>query len=337
MELQAVSLNQKYKLFKDKEKQHRIEQQIEMEKKYSKTYIRKFVKEDLMDSEEVRDKMYLTIQFIKEWQKKDHYETKKERINQVTEEQMENVILDVMILLCSEGRMQALTGIVGRCVHGLDMEYLDAVRTVAEICSHMCEADLVTIYPAFCSPIKIKGEGVIAIQSNYGLEEQTSKRIQQTMHIPPMISEPRKIESNKDCGYYTLNKPVILKGYNQHNENIALDSINLFNSNTYKLDIEFLKEVQDVLKPSKRNKENILTEAMVLQFERFTEQSNHVYLDLIKQGNKFWLTHHYDARGRTYSKGYHVNGQGASFKKAMINFYEDIELDTTGYEEFFEF
>lgn len=314
-----------------------IEQQIHMEMKYSKSYVREFVREDLEGTEDFKDKVYMAIQCIKEWIAKDHYPKKKERISSLTEEQIHNVIMDVMVLLCSEGRIQALTGVVGRCVHSLDMEYLDAVRTVGELTWFMCEADLVNIYPAFASPIKIKGEGTIAIQPCYAIDDKTAKRIQQTMHIPPMIAKPRTIKTNQDCGYYTLNKPVILKGYNQHSKKISLDSINLFNSNEYKLDIEFLKEVQDVLKPSKRNKENILTEAMVKQFEDFTNQSNHVYLDIINKGNKFWLTHHYDARGRTYSKGYHVNSQGKSFKKAMINFHEDLPIQTEEYKDLFEF
>ena len=35
--------------------------------------------------------------------------------------------------------------------------------------------------------------------------------------------------------------------------------------------------------------------------------------------HKFWLQNKVDKRGRIYTSGYHLNPQGSSFKKAMLN------------------
>jgi len=40
---------------------------------------------------------------------------------------------------------------------------------------------------------------------------------------------------------------------------------------------------------------------------------------MVSQGNEFYLTNKVDKRGRIYSQGYHINTQGTSFKKAMID------------------
>jgi DNA-directed RNA polymerase len=37
-------------------------------------------------------------------------------------------------------------------------------------------------------------------------------------------------------------------------------------------------------------------------------------------GNRFYMTHKYDKRGRTYSQGYHINPQGNDWNKAVIEF-----------------
>jgi DNA-directed RNA polymerase len=44
-------------------------------------------------------------------------------------------------------------------------------------------------------------------------------------------------------------------------------------------------------------------------------------------GNRFWLTHKYDKRGRTYCQGYHVSYQGNDYNKACIEFADGEPLN----------
>ena len=303
-----------------------VKTQIAIEMKYSKKHVRDFVKEDLMGTPEIVDKFGICLKFIEEWKAKDFYESKNVRLSKVTMEQVQEVMVDVMALLSQESRIQALTGIIGRCHSALELPYIDAIKTVGEICAHMCEADLVDIYPSHVSPVKIQEQPVVAIAPKYGLDEDTALRLKQSMHLPPMVCKPRTLVNNHMSGYLCGGKPVILGRLNQSNENVSLDVMNSLNNVPFSLDIEFLRTVQDVLKPSKKNKKKEITEEQRKQWELFTEQSNHVYLEMIKHGNKFYMNHHVDLNGRVYSEGYHINYQGKAFKKAMVNFYEGENL-----------
>ena len=41
---------------------------------------------------------------------------------------------------------------------------------------------------------------------------------------------------------------------------------------------------------------------------------------LAHQGNRFYLGHKYDKRGRIYAQGYHISTQGTPYRKAMLDF-----------------
>ncbi len=58
---------------------------------------------------------------------------------------------------------------------------------------------------------------------------------------------------------------------------------------------------------------------------RFKQQSYRFYNLMATQGNRFYLTHKVDKRGRIYAHGYHINTQGSAFKKAMLEL-ADVEL-----------
>ena len=55
-------------------------------------------------------------------------------------------------------------------------------------------------------------------------------------------------------------------------------------------------------------------------FQKYDRNSKVVLELLTMISDKFYLTHRYDKRGRTYAQGYHVNPQGNSWNKAIINF-----------------
>ena len=60
----------------------------------------------------------------------------------------------------------------------------------------------------------------------------------------------------------------------------------------------------------------------VKAFKKYDETAHTVMSILVNAGNRFFLTHAYDKRGRTYAKGYHVNYQGNDWNKATICFAE---------------
>ena len=50
---------------------------------------------------------------------------------------------------------------------------------------------------------------------------------------------------------------------------------------------------------------------------------------MVQCGNKFYLNHKVDKRGRIYCSGYHITTQGTAFKKASIELaHEEIVTGT---------
>jgi DNA-directed RNA polymerase len=62
-------------------------------------------------------------------------------------------------------------------------------------------------------------------------------------------------------------------------------------------------------------------------FEKYDQSSKDVMHALMGIRDRFWLTHKYDRRGRTYCVGYHINYQGTSWNKAVVEFANKEELN----------
>jgi len=136
----------------------------------------------------------------------------------------------------------------------------------------------------------------------------------------PMVCEPNKLKSNRDTGYMTTRGSVILRD-NHHDDDICLDHLNRMNRvalrvNTHTAgmianrwrNLDKPKEDEDLRDFQKRKK----------AFEKFDATVRHVMKLLYEAGNRFYLTHKYDKRGRSYCQGYHVNYQGAPWNKAVV-------------------
>ena len=65
----------------------------------------------------------------------------------------------------------------------------------------------------------------------------------------------------------------------------------------------------------------------VKAFAKYDKSSREVIDALFTAGDRFWLTHKYDKRGRTYCQGYHVSYQAADWNKACIQFADAEPLN----------
>ena len=57
-----------------------------------------------------------------------------------------------------------------------------------------------------------------------------------------------------------------------------------------------------------------------MDFKKLVKDSEKVYDYLLSNNNTFYFVWRYDARGRMYSQGYHVNIQSNAYRKAMLDF-----------------
>lgn len=145
----------------------------------------------------------------------------------------------------------------------------------------------------------------------------------------PCVVKPKKLQNNRDTGYYTMRNSAILKN-NHHDDDINLDHLNMLNSIKLSLNTEVVRLVQNKWKNiDKRKDGETVKEFRKRQraFSKFDRTSRDVIESLVIQDNEFYLTHKYDKRGRCYSMGYHVNYQGNDWCKAVIQFKNEEIVD----------
>ena len=162
----------------------------------------------------------------------------------------------------------------------------------------------------------------------YDVDDETHRMIEQFMYPLPMVEKPSQVLTNKGTGYKTIKGSIILKN-NHIEEDVCLDHINRMNAQELKLNTKIVSIMQNSwANLDKRQEDETVLEFRARQraFKKFDRTSRDV-IDLVSmQSEKFWLTHKYDKRGRTYAQGYHINYQSGDWHKAMIEFFHTEPL-----------
>ncbi len=139
----------------------------------------------------------------------------------------------------------------------------------------------------------------------------------------PMVVEPLEITTNRDTGYYTHQNSVILK-HNHHDRDVCLDHLNRANRVKFKLDMDTATTIKNSWKSldkPKADEDYKSYQRRVKAFDKYNRTTHDVLDHLgLASGGEFYLTHRYDKRGRTYSQGYHVQYQGPTWNKAVVQF-----------------
>lgn len=136
----------------------------------------------------------------------------------------------------------------------------------------------------------------------------------------PMVCEPMTLRTNRDTGYITTRNSVILRD-NHHNDDVCLDHLNRLNRIPLSINSHTAGMIANRWRNIDKPKEDETFEDFKKRrraFEKFDGTIRAVMKVLYQAGNRFFLTHKYDKRGRTYCQGYHVTYQGAAWNKAVI-------------------
>jgi hypothetical protein len=188
----------------------------------------------------------------------------------------------------------------------------EAITTVAELLGVLCRTDAFDID----KPDRMAS---LTLVSRMNLPVNLVDFIENSQYLPPMVCEPLELTHNFSSGYLTHNDSLILGTGNHHDGDICLDVLNLMNRVALRLDTDFLSTVEEepTFGLDTQDKEELWAD--------FKRQSYKFYNLMVQCGNKFYLTHKVDKRGRIYAGGYHINTQGTAFKKASIELaHEEI-------------
>ena len=250
------------------------------------------------------DYTYICKEGVKLWA------TKKERHDNLMQMDLIELAWKV-IATCTATEVQTYTGCVGM-IKGLfknptERQDIEAASECVALLSNM---NLIDIHLPRDSE-----EGVLMVHSKITYDGNLGEYLTTTKHIMPSLMKPKKILSNKDSGYQTFGSSLILAG-KYHSDNVPLDHINRVNGVALSINKKPL-EIEPVFKED----EDETTDERNKRYEswkRLNVESVLAYAELVAAGNKFYLTHKYDERLRTYAHGYQVSTQGDSYRKSVL-------------------
>lgn len=256
----------------------------------------------------VNDYMSKTYSYTTKDGKSKVLESKMARIAQLQGMDVKAMVMDIFVGIAYYPRPELFTSVTAQMSARLKFsDRTEAITTVAELLAVLCMTDAFDI-------IKEDKMASLKLVSCIPLEDKLVRFIENSQFLPPMVCEPLPLTHNYSSGYLTHNDSLILGSGNHHDGDICLDVLNTMSKVALSLDLQFLCKVEE--EPTFE----LDTQEKTEQWQRFKEQSYMMYEMMAHQGNRFWLNHKVDKRGRIYSHGYHINPQGASFKKAMLEF-----------------
>jgi hypothetical protein len=276
---------------------------------YNRKHIDQKIRKEILANPDMLAKVEAGTAALEAWlAQTNHWESKRKRLTQLSQMNLEELVLDLFTGVAYVLRPALFTSITAQMAARLQFsDRVAAISTVGEVLAVLASTDAFDI-------TKADRNASLKLVSRIPLSERLLGFIERSECLPPMVCAPLELTHNFSSGYLTHNDSLILGSGNHHDGDICLDVLNLMNSVPLCLDTDFLSQVEE--EPTFTFED----QDQVEHWQAFKRQSYHFYLTLVEHGNRFYFTHKVDKRGRIYSQGYHLNSQGASFKKAMLEF-----------------
>ena len=190
-------------------------------------------------------------------------------------------------------------------------------------------------------PYQVENGYALNVRANYTTTDECKAALANVMYALPMVVEPVKVRdhvNNRGSGYLlTPHDSLILNG-KWYEGSICREYLDTVNSVKLSLNQDVISLFQHKL-----DKESIINNVILNNAVNGTntnpdyaiKQAEDNWNLLLKQteistklleGKIFYLTHKYDTRGRCYAQGYHINTQGDSYCKAMIELANKEEI-----------
>jgi hypothetical protein len=282
-------------------------------RKHIDGYIRDAIQTDPIMQKKVQQGIKLVEQYInthytyttKNGETKE-FTSKNTRVAQLKNMDIEVLVTDIFVGIAYCQREELFTAVTAQMASRLRFsDKVEAITTIAELIAVLCNTDAFDI-------VKPDRMASLCIISRMPLSEKLITFIEESRCLPPMVIEPLELKSNFCSGYLTHNDSLVLGSGNHHDGDLCLDVLNLMNRVPLSLALDFLCKVEE--EPT----HELDTPEKIDNWKMFKRHSYQMYDLMASQGNVFYMTHKVDKRGRIYSQGYHINPQGAAFKKAMI-------------------
>tara|TARA_R110000823_G_scaffold144428_11_gene274604 strand:- start:111 stop:1025 length:915 start_codon:yes stop_codon:yes gene_type:complete len=283
------------------------------EERYNRKHIDLKIRKAIEANSFMQDKLTQGVELVTAYINGTYYDSKMKRVAQLQNMDMPALVMDIFVGVSYSQLPELFTSVSSQMASRLKFsDRTEAITTVAELLAVLCNTDAFDIS-------KDGPNASLMVESRIPLPDALVQFIDNSQFLPPMVCEPLELTHNYSSGYLTHNDSLILGSGNHHDGDICLDTLNIMNKVALQLDTDFLSTVEE--EPTF----NLDTQDKEESWAHFKKQSYHFYHLMATQGNRFYLTHKVDKRGRIYSHGYHINTQGSAFKKAMLEL-ADAEL-----------
>lgn len=300
------------------------------EERFSRKHIDAKIRKAIDENPAMQAKLQQGVQLVQDYMAGTYYASKMVRIAQLQDMDIPAMVMDLFVGVAYSQRPELLTSVTAQMSSRLKLsDRTEAITTVAELLAVLCNTDAFDIQ-------KTSRQDSLELVSRIPLPETLVTFIENSQFLPPMVCEPLELTHNFSSGYLTHNDSLILGSGNHHDGDICLDVLNKLGKVALKLDLDFLSQVEEdraaVLMTEPEYRVWVYIKKQYKQFptyqsyvdrtteqwKAFKEQSYMFYSLMAQQGNRFYLNHKVDKRGRIYAHGYHITTQGTAFKKAMI-------------------
>lgn len=285
------------------------------EQRYNRKHIDAKIRKAIENDQATLLKVQEGVLLVSKYMAGEYYESKMKRVAQLKSMDLPDLVMDIVVGIAYFIRPELFTSVSAQIASRLQFsDKTEAITTVAELLAVLCQTDLFDID----KPDKLAS---LTLVSRVPLPERVIDFIENSEYLPPMVCEPLELTHNYSSGYLTHNDSLILGTGNHHDGDICLDVLNTMNKVALRLDTEFLSKVEEepTFELDSQDKEDL--------WHEFKTQSYKFYNLMVECGNKFYLTHKVDKRGRIYACGYHITTQGTAFKKASIELAREEIVD----------
>lgn len=268
------------------------------------------IREKVLSNPDVQVRVQQGVELVKEWLSQEYYESKQARLNQLKEMDIEKIVEEIYVGSVYSQSPDLFTNVTGMIASRLKFSAKkESIETVAELMAVLWRTGVYEL-------TKENEQASIYVQSNFRLDNDIIREAEIAQYLPPLVMEPKEIKHNKDSAYLTKKGSFVLGSGNHHEGDLCLDVWNKMTQIPLCLNVKFLSTYEEVPKKALDDPEK------VKNWTNFKRWSYYFYSLIVRQGNKFYLEHRPDKRGRGYSQGYHISTQGTSFKKASVDLYE---------------
>lgn len=285
-----------------------VDMQKSNEYMYARKHVLRYTRNFITDNAEVIVKIDEGVVLVEDWLSKSYFPSKDKRLETIKLLNIRQLVIDIFCSVAMFQREETFVSAASQVAKHLKFDdRKDSIHTVGELLGVLCYTGVFVIW-------KESKETQMLLQSQMRLPPSLINAIHRSQYLPPMVCPPETIKSNFHSGHLTVNDTQILGKHAAHSDDVCLDVLNTQNQIPLKLCTDFLSTVEEEPNPGSP----LDSIEKQTNWDRMKCESYELYLLLAKQGNKFWQLNSYDKRGRLYTSGYHVNFQGASFKRASI-------------------